>query len=88
MPSIGAGSQQELEAASRELVTELRNANEPPEQVLLAMKRILAQAGLRPGHPPSDPAMVIERHSELYRNVIASSIRHYFGSTDGDGSSA
>src|ERR1041384_7044971 len=58
--SIGSGSREELEMAARQLVMELRNANEPPEQVLLAMKRILALAGLRPGHPPTDPAMIIE----------------------------
>ena len=86
--SIGSGSREELEMAARQLVMELRNANEPPEQVLLAMKRILALAGLRPGHPPTDPAMIIERHSELYRSVIASSIRHYFNANDGDGTSS
>jgi hypothetical protein len=78
--SLGAGSHEELEAANRLLVAELRAANEPPEQVLLAIKRILAQAGLRPSHPPSDSAMIVERHATVYRHVIASSIRHYFGS--------
>lgn len=86
--SIGSGSHEELETAARDFVFELRSANEPPEQVLLAMKRILALAGLRPGHPPTDPAMVIEPHSQLYRAVIASSIRHYFSASDGDASPA
>ena len=62
--SIGAGSHIELDAAVREFVAELRDANEPPEQVLLGIKRILAQAGLRPSHPPTDPAMVVERLAE------------------------
>jgi hypothetical protein len=86
--SIGSGSHEELDTAARDFVIELRKANEPPEQVLLAMKRILALAGLRPGHPPTDPTMIIERHSQLYRAVIASSIRHYFSSSDGDGAPA
>ena len=84
--SIGSGSHEALETAVREFVAELREANEPPEQVLLAIKRILAQAGLRPSHPPADPAMVVERLASVYRDVIASSIRHYFGASDGSGS--
>ena len=86
--SLGSGEHEELETAARLLVTELRAANEPPEQVLLAVKRILAQAGLRPSHPPSDSAMVVERNTSVYRTVIASSIRHYFGSNSGAGTTA
>ena len=86
--SIGAGSPQEVDAAVREFVIELRDADEPPEQVLLAIKRILAQAGLRPSHPPAEPTMVVERLAAVYRAVVASSIAHYFGSSDGAGSSA
>ena len=76
--AMGIGSQHELEAAARELVTELRQANEPPEQMLLQIKQILAEAGLRPSHGPADPALIIERHASVYRNVIESSIRLYF----------
>lgn len=86
--SIGACTPEELDAAAQALVNELRAAQHPPEQVLLHVKRILAQAGLRPSHGPSDPAVVIERHATVYRNVIESSIRFYFGrseSRDGDG---
>ena len=86
--SLGSGAHEELETAARLLVTELRAANEPPEQVLLAVKRILAQAGLRPSHPPSDSAMVVERNTSVYRTVIASSIRHYFGSNSSAGTTA
>ena len=78
--SLGVGTHEELETSVRLVVAELRAANEPPEQVLLAVKRILAQLGLRPSHPPSDSAMIVERHATVYRNVIALSIRHYFGS--------
>jgi len=86
--SLGLGTHEELETAVHLLVAELRAANEPPEQVLLAVKRILAQAGLRPSHPPSDSAMVVERNAMVYRNVIASSIHHYFGSNGNPGPTA
>lgn len=83
--SIGACTHEELEAAARQLVTELRAAHEPPEQVVLRVKRILAQAGLRPSHGPGDPAVVIERHATVYRNVIDASIRFYFCRSASDG---
>jgi L-asparaginase II len=76
--SIGSGTDEELESAARELVFELREANEPPEQVLLFIKGILAQAGLRPSHPPAGSSIVTARHASIYRSVIDSSIRHYF----------
>ena len=76
--SMGSLPDDELESAARALVTELRLANEPPEQVLLQIKHILAEAGLRPSQGPADPAPVAEHHLLLYRNVIESSIRHYF----------
>ena len=53
----GKGSRRELEAAAEALVTELREANEPPEQMLLQIKEILAEAGLRPTYgAPVDAA--------------------------------
>jgi hypothetical protein len=76
--SIGSGTREELESAGRELVLELRQANEPPEQVLLLIKRILAQAGVRPSPAQADSSILAERHSSIYRTVIESSIRHYF----------
>jgi hypothetical protein len=79
--TTGAVSHDELESAARALVTELRLANEPPEQVLLQIKHILAEAGLRPSQGPADPALVAEHHVLLYRSVIESSIRHYFRDT-------
>jgi hypothetical protein len=83
--SIGAGSYEELDAATADFVAERRDAKVPPEQVLLAMKRILAEAGLRPSHEPSDPVIVIERHAAVYRDVIAASIRHYFRPANANG---
>ena len=79
--ALGAVPDDELESAARALVNELRLANEPPEQVLLQIKHILAEAGLRPTQGPADPAPVAEHHAHLYRNVIESSIRHYFRDT-------
>ena len=77
--SKGAGTDEELEAAGRELVIELREANEPPEQVVLLIKRILAEAGVRPTHAQADSSLFpVERHALIYRSVIESSIRHYF----------
>jgi hypothetical protein len=32
--------------------------------------------------------MVVERLASVYRDVIASSIRHYFGASDGSGTTA
>jgi hypothetical protein len=82
--SIGSGTDHELDAAAQQLVLELRAANQPPEQVLLHIKAILAEAGLRPSHALLDPDLVIERHDSVYRNVIESTIRHYFRNSDGD----
>ena len=79
---------QELDAAAKALVTELRQANQPPEQVLLQIKQILAEAGLKPSHGPVDSAHAIGRHIGLYRSVIESSIRHYFTPEDGPASTS
>jgi hypothetical protein len=80
----GRGSSlDEVDAAAKALVTELRSADQPPEQVLVQIKRILADAGLRSSHGSTDAAPVIERHTTLYRSVIESSIRHYFAKAEG-----
>jgi len=71
-------SNDEVDAAAKALVTELRRANHPPEQVLLQIKQILSEAGLKPSHGPPDSTHVFGRHIALYRTVIESSIRHYF----------
>jgi hypothetical protein len=80
--SDGAHSTAEVDAAAKALVTELRLANEPPEQVLVQIKQILAAAGLKPSHGPADATHIIGRQVGLYRTVIESSIRYYF--TTGD----
>ena len=86
--AMGTGTPVELESAARELVVALRAANHPPDQVLLRIKRILAQAGVRPGHAPDDSTLAIDRHSSVYRSIIGWSIQHYFQSGDGEGAGA
>jgi hypothetical protein len=81
--SVTATPTEELDAAAKALVTELRHANQPPEQVLVHIKQILAEAGLKPSHGPVDSTHAIGRNIGLYRSVIESSIRHYFTPDDG-----
>ena len=76
-------SSDELDAAAKALVTELRLAKQPPEQVLIQIKQILAEAGLKPSHGPPDSTHAFGRQVMLYRTVIESSIRHYFAADDG-----
>ena len=87
--ALGPNSHGELDAAARALVTELRRANHPPEKVLVQIKEILAEAGVRATQGPADPPFAIEQHPALYRTVIESSIRYYFhGDSSGDLSGA
>src|ERR1051325_5922759 len=76
----GKGSREQLAGAARELVNELRARDEPPEQVLLQIKELLGEAGLRPSY--ASPDETTGPDSALYRDVIAWSIRFYY---DGDG---
>jgi hypothetical protein len=81
--SRDGSSQTELKDAARELVGELKDASQPPEQVLLMIKQLLADAGLRPSYSvPTEAGTQTGREASLYRDVIAWSIRHYY---DGDG---
>jgi len=77
----GQSCREELQSAARALVEELRAANEPPEQMLLHIKEILAEAGLRPTYA-SDSARPVSRDEALYRDVIMWSIRHYYEHAD------
>jgi hypothetical protein len=68
-----------LYAAAVHLVSELKGANHPPEQMLLQIKQILAESGLRPTYStPDNPATPIGAQESVYRDVIALSIRHYY----------
>ena len=74
------GSSAELEAAAIQLVEALKSTNHPPEQMLLRIKQLLGDAGLRPSYGSSgDTGAAAGAHANLYRDVIAWSIRHYYG---------
>jgi hypothetical protein len=75
--SAGGDCRNDVQAAARELVTELRLRQEPPERALLHIKEILAEAGLRPSYaPPESDAAGIR--ATMYQDVIAWSIRYYY----------
>jgi hypothetical protein len=81
----GTGSQHALQLAAHELVSELRRANQAPEQMLLQIKEILAEAGLRPTYASPDLDGPLDGGVTVYRDVIAWSIRSYYGEDDVDG---
>jgi hypothetical protein len=77
--SSADGSKTDLEAAAMELVDELKAAQHPPEQMLLQIKRILAEAGLRPSYGSAEElGPFTGAHTDIYRTVIQSSIRFYY----------
>lgn len=63
----GAGSRDNVEEAARTFVDEVRGRNEPPEQMLIQVKALLGDAGLRAGG-----------ENTLYRDIITWSIRCYY----------
>ena len=84
----GGGSREELEAAARALVLELRSEDAPPERMLVRIKDILAEAGLRPAYASTDSATPVRGEAAIYRSVIEWSIREYYdgrGGQDGRG---
>lgn len=53
--------------------------NIPPEQMLLQIKQMLAEAGLRPSYAtPNEPNTQTGLEASIYSDVIAWSIRHYY----------
>ncbi len=82
--AAGAGSSDEVQAAARTFVNELRQHKEPPEKMLLKIKELLGSAGLRAGFP-TDALAPADRETAVYRDVIVWSIRAYYEGTDGDG---
>jgi len=77
----GVGTTEALHAAASELVNELRSANEPPEQALVRIKQTLADAGLRPSYASNSNGGPLGLEATIYRDVIAWSIREYYGAT-------
>jgi hypothetical protein len=78
----GGGSHEELHNAAAELVLTLRREKQPPEQMLLRIKEILAEVGLRPSYASADLDITLGREATLYRDMIAWCIRSYYA--DGD----
>ena len=76
--AAGTGSRDELQQAARALADELRGRDEPPEQLLIQIKALLSDAGIRFVHPTADGK------ADLYRDIITWSIRAYY---DGQASS-
>jgi hypothetical protein len=76
--TTGKGSREELEIAARALVDELRGRQAPPEQVLIQMKDLLAEAGLRASFPATDASETHREQATLYRDIITWSIRCYY----------
>lgn len=75
----GDDARAELEAAARQLVAELRETALAPEQMLLRIKRILADGGLRPAHRPATESVTSPPPlTAVYRDVIALCIRLYY----------
>lgn len=76
--TTGSGSRDEVQDAARALVAELRSRAEAPEQMLVQVKTLLGDAGLRAGYPPPNHEDGHAEHAALYREIITWSIRCYY----------
>jgi len=74
----GDGSRDELEEAARSLVAELRGQAHAPEQMLVEIKRLLADAGLRATYSAADTSEWRGNRAAIYRDIITWSIRFYY----------
>jgi predicted Zn-dependent peptidase len=84
--TAGKGSHDELQMAARALVAELRERHDRPEQVLVQIKNLLADAGLQAGYPARDETVSHNAHTRIYRDIITWSIRYYYENPNaGDG---
>src|SRR5438477_12806778 len=73
----GQGSRRDLEAAASVYIAGLKTRQLPPEEMLVRVKAILAECGLRPAQPPHDKSAVPTGGS-LYHHVIAWCIEQYY----------
>ncbi len=73
----GTGSREELREAASALVSQLRRANLPPEEMLLRIKEILAEVGLRPTYASAPPEFG-PREPSIYADLIAWAIKEYY----------
>lgn len=77
----GEPGQDQLRVAACELVAALRSKEQPPEKALVQIKKVLADAGLETppmGMVDEAEGEVPSRDAELYRELIAWSIRCYY----------
>jgi hypothetical protein len=82
----GTGASDAFQPAARELVSEWRRTRVPPEQIILRIKKILVDIGLRPSYvTPPGPQAGVDTQTEVYREVIAWTIRHYYETASADG---
>ena len=49
--------------------------------MLLRIKELLVDAGLRPSYVTNDSSTPTRNEATIYRDLIALSIRHYYGET-------
>jgi hypothetical protein len=73
----GLASRRELEDAASNLVAHLRREQHAPEQMLLRIKEVLAEAGLRPTYASSERSAFGDE-ANLYRDVITWCISRYY----------
>lgn len=76
---VSRGSRGEVERAARELTVALKQEHVPPEQMLLRIKELLAEAGLRPTYAAAMSSENLgDSEATLYRDVITWCIRDYY----------
>jgi hypothetical protein len=73
----GRATRRDVEGAATILVAHLRSERHAPEQMLLRIKELLAEAGLRPTYASTEQSSLSEDGS-LYRHVITWCIRSYY----------
>lgn len=76
----GTGTRTQVERAARDFTTALKVDHFPPEQMLLKIKELLAEAGLRPSYAAATSSENLgDVEATLYRDVITWCIRDYYG---------
>jgi hypothetical protein len=77
--NAGRGGRHQVERAARDLTSALKTDRLPPEQMLLRVKELLADAGLRPTYAASTSSENLgDNEANLYRDVISWCIRDYY----------
>ena len=74
----GAGASDAFQTAARELVSDGRRREVPPEQICCASRRSDPRRTSPSDAAPAEPPAPVGAQTEIYRDVIAWTIRHYF----------